>query len=356
MRCRLQGSGAEQSWASVSMPVPPHSTIYDLRQRIAQTGVHGSMVGANLALKAFHTQEQQLRLVRLFHAQEQQLPLFQLSAPSACSCSRWSSSGQCPRMAARGLRNKLCALTYSGHSVANAVLCLCPAVRAGTPGPVNHHGFRGSNHLAGLRCEWCACGSLQRLPLTLACTPSAPATCKAPCYVCQVIAPWSHADPPCWCFNTRPVQHMCNASAPQASWPPWSSTASPLAAPRATPCTCASKAVGCCRVACEDLGNWMPAQQPEATKSPRPQLAPSQHPQLGSPRLAVADASHWRHESLPCFYGGAAQPPPRSRRRQARATWSRPVICRRTIRQGCARLLKRRVRLISKQLSLQGST
>jgi hypothetical protein len=73
--CRLQGSGAEQSWASVSMPVPPHSTIYDLRQRIAQTGVHGAMVGANVAQNAFRTQEQQLMLVRL-------------SATSARSCSR----------------------------------------------------------------------------------------------------------------------------------------------------------------------------------------------------------------------------------------------------------------------------
>jgi hypothetical protein len=30
----------------VSVPVPPHSTVYDFRQRIAQTLLHGQMVGS----------------------------------------------------------------------------------------------------------------------------------------------------------------------------------------------------------------------------------------------------------------------------------------------------------------------
>ena len=47
----LQGSGEVRYWEAVSVPVPPHSTVYDFRQRIAQTLLHGQMVGSRLDLK-----------------------------------------------------------------------------------------------------------------------------------------------------------------------------------------------------------------------------------------------------------------------------------------------------------------
>ena len=94
LRCRLQGSGAEQQWESVSMPVPPHSTIYDLRQRIAHTGLHGSTVGANDIEKVPHKSS----ICFLFACQQQVQP-----------CSRRDSSGQLRVLAATGLWFNQCA-------------------------------------------------------------------------------------------------------------------------------------------------------------------------------------------------------------------------------------------------------